>query len=191
LPEKCYSFSVHYYTEGLEIGRKVETEERVKKKLFLKWAAINTVATFLAGVALFLGIPQAHGVSVVTQAMAALIGIVYILTTLYAGYIAWNVDKSYGNKVSLARIRHDAKHIKVSASTCPLIGIVGSVIGMLILLSANASNVSDAEGLKKVVSVGMGGIGVALIPTVLSVSAAYVLLWVHHVIEHDIDAMKI
>ena len=184
---------MNYYTEGVDLEGKVETsntEERVKKRLFLKWALINTVATFLAAVALFLGIPQAHGVSGVTQAMAGLIGLVYVLTTLYAGYIAWNVDKACGIKAALAHWRHDAKHIKVSASTCPLMGIVGSVIGMFILLSANAANVSDAEGLKKVVEVGMGGIGVALIPTMLSISAAYVLLWEHHVIEHDIDSKR-
>ncbi len=186
----CISISakvtgVHYFMESVN----VREDQHVKKKLFLKWVLLNIVSGFMVGVALCLGIPLAHGVSAGTEAMAGLIGIVYAVTTVYGGQIAWKVDYASGS--SLSHLRHNAKHIKVSAVTLPIMGLCSSVAGMFILLNANAINVSDAESLKKVVAVSLGGISLALIPTMLSMYATYILLWEHHIIEHEIDSKRI
>lgn len=159
----------------------------------MKWCVINLIATTISTVAIVLARNQLQSVNSVTLIMAAAIGIVYAVTTIYAGIVSWNTDIAIegGNESFALRIaRHASSEIEFLANICPFIGILGAVTGMFVTLSTKLEGVSDSEHIKAAVSMSINGMGIAFIPTILGIYACIVLLFEHHIVEHAIDRPK-
>lgn len=159
----------------------------------MKWCVINLIATTISTVAIVLARNQLQSVNSVTLVMAAAIGIVYAVTTIYAGIVSWNTDIAIegGNEsLALKIARHASSEIEFAANICPFIGILGAVIGIFVTLSAKMEGVADAEHIKNAVSMSISGMGIGFIPTILGIYAFLVLIFEHHIVEHAIDQPK-
>ena len=122
--------------------------------------------------------------------MAGVIGLVYGVTTIYAGTVAWGSDAviEKGNSaVALRTVRHASEHIAFAANVCPYIGLLGAVTGIFVTLSTKLENVADADHLKNAVAASISGMGIAFIPTVVGIYACLVPIVEHHIVKHAID----
>lgn len=159
-----------------------------RRALFLKWCVINLVSTTVILVATVLVGLHLRNVSGWTIGFAALIGVVYLVAEIHACRISWNTDtviETGQRTLELKLVRHSARSINIAANVCPLIGLLGTLIGIIISMGGlDAATVNDFEQAKHAA---MSGVGVAMISTASGVYAAIVLIVVHSVIKHSID----
>ncbi len=160
-----------------------------RKKLFLKWCVINLVSTTIVIVALILALNHIRNISIWTIWFAGIIGIIYAVTVIYACSISWRTDKVLedGNSdLALRIVRHASDPIEVAATLCPLIGLIGTIIGVIVAMGGLESvSATDFDHAK---SEALSGAGVALISTAAGVYACLMLIVEHYVIKHAIDA---
>ncbi len=160
-----------------------------RKTLFLKWCVINLVSTTVVAVALILGASHLKNVSLWTIGFAGIIGIVYGVAVIYACGISWKTDsvlESGNSKLALRIARHASLPIEVAANLCPLIGLLGTIIGVIVAMGGIESATATSFDQSK--SEALSGAGVALISTAAGVYACLILIVEHYVIKHAIDA---
>jgi biopolymer transport protein ExbB/TolQ len=159
-----------------------------RKTLFLKWCIINMVSTTVAVVALTMAASHLKNVSWWTIGFVAVIGVIYLVTEIHAGRISWESDSALeaeNSGLALKIARHSSNPIEVAANLCPLVGLLGTIVGVIIAMGGlEGVTVSDFEHAK---SEALGGAGVALISTAAGVYACLVLIVEHYVIKHAID----
>jgi hypothetical protein len=159
-----------------------------RKTLFLKWCVINLVSTTIVFVALILAASHLKSVSGWTIGFASIIGLVYAVAEIHAGGISWKTDavlEAGNSALALKIVRHASQPIEVAANLCPLIGLLGTIIGVIIAMGGlEGVTVADFEHAK---ATALNGAGVALISTAAGVYACVVLIVEHYVIKHAID----
>src|SRR5258707_11283526 len=108
-----------------------------RKTLFLKWCVINLVSTTIVIVALILIASHLRNVSGWTMGFAGIIGAVYVVAEIHACRISWNTDtvmEAGQRDLALKMVRHSAQPIDIAANVCPLIGLLGTIIGIIIAM---------------------------------------------------------
>src|SRR5438132_4210463 len=97
------------------------------RRLFLRWALINTLATVLF---VALGVGFLRRVSGAPLGVAALTVAVAAVVSAYAGLLCWRADKLLDSGVVRGDHRkdivHDAEHVYFAVALCQLLGLVGA-----------------------------------------------------------------
>ena len=146
------------------------------RRLFLKWLLLNALAVVLllaAGVEYH---DRIQGSSLVVIPLILAVG-AFASTT--AGRLCWVVgnDGFDDNK----RVLHEARYLPFWAYTCQMLGILATVIGFWVLLSAGGEGTEIGDRVQE------GG-GVALLGTFAGVFVSLILVMEHRLIEHDLEA---
>jgi hypothetical protein len=174
----------------------------MKKWLFLKWCLINILTGVILYFSVQLGSSQVNNLSLVGKLMVDVIIFLYIVTTIYCGYLCWQTDTilenledaahdspyRYDLKKKLFKLNHQADHISFASNECPYIGLLGAIIGIYYFMtgSAGLGGAPDPAHIKEVMSNALVAIGIAFIPTITGIFFRSILSWEHHMITHEI-----
>ncbi len=150
------------------------------KKLFLQSCLINLLAATVSLATLVASQSQTQGLSIIAKIMVGVIGLIYVIATVYATHICWKIDAG----AIVTRMVHAANNVAFAANECPYVGLLGSVAGIFIFMNSTLSSSSDAEQIKQV---SMMGIGVAFVPTIVGIFARIMLSWQHHIILQALE----
>jgi hypothetical protein len=130
------------------------------RSLFLKWALVNAIyaVTMIAAALSYHG----HVGSIGLIAIAAVFGL-FVITSAYAGWIAWREDMQHTHHVSLA------------IELAPKLAMLGTVGGFLIAFSSGASDIQNR----------VLGASTGLAATFVGIFTMVALEIIRHLIEHD------
>ncbi len=155
-----------------------------ERQLFLKFVLLNAVASvFLVALGLVYG-GRVHGPSLVAVPVILLLA---LYAQIGAGRICWEADNlmgaSFGTRAEgpkqRARLLHDAKYLGHWAWCAQVTGILSTVLGFWMLLSAGGGT----EDLHTRI---LTGGGVALVGTFVGTAVSMLLVQTERLIEHEL-----
>jgi hypothetical protein len=150
------------------------------KRLFLESCLINLLATTIAAATLVASQSQTQGLSIIAKIIIGVIGLVFVLASIYATSVCWWIDDGADTR----KMEHAANNVSFAGNQCPYIGLLGSVTGIFVFMSSTLGSSADMERAKQV---SMTGIGIALVPTIVGIFALIFLSWQHHIILQSIE----
>ncbi len=168
------------------------------KKLFLRWALVTMVALAIIAATLLLGKDSLLALNAVGKAMAGVIVLIYLASTIYSGILCWRTDKAFdlmqhygaaGRKM-LAELRHKAEHVNFAQEICPYVGLLGAVTGIFVLMTTGLSGSTDPARIKEVIAASLLGIGIAFVPTITGIFFKIILSTQYYMLVHAIDAKE-
>lgn len=159
----------------------------MKRRLFLRWLLINTLAVFLfvALAAAFVEKVSGAPLVVASATLALAAGM-----SIYAGLLSWQADAALERRRHVApgsadvagRLIHKAKHVGFAERTCQILGLVGAGVGFYII-SQSGDAASASAAAKDIVD----GLGQGLLATMTGVLASLVLALEAHLLVHALE----
>ena len=189
---------------GLETDvRGAEVEDvAVRKRLFLRWALINTLAFVLATTAAVAFLDDLGTLGASSRASGVIVA-VFVAMSAYCGTLMWRADGILDRAASAAAdggapgppddelraVSHDAGHVWFAVSLCQILGLLGTVAGFLIAMIGGFRNLdaSDPEAIRSLLQHIADGSSTALLATLLGISASVVLALQHHLLTNSIE----
>jgi hypothetical protein len=159
----------------------------MKKRLFLRWTLINTLAVLLF---VALGVSFVHKVSGAPLVVASTTLTFAAAMSAYAGYLSWKADvlldsgqvKRREFPDLAGKLIHKAKHVGFAERTCQILGLVGAGVGFYII-SQSGDVASASEAATDIID----GLGQGLLATLTGVLASLVLSLEAHLLVHALE----
>ena len=142
----------------------------MERKLFVKWALLNSLSLVFLGVLGILFGSKIHGPSV--MAVPVILSI-YGFAQYGAGRIAWNEQDR--------RLMHEARWLPFWAWIAQMVGILSTVYGFWRILTTSTTNEQLHANIQ-------AGGGLALIGTFVGVYVSVILIATHRLIEHELES---
>lgn len=163
-----------------------------KRRLFLQWLLGATmIATALAvGVKLdcysWLSAHDRTGISFGIVAVC-------VIATITSGRLAWRADRELeasvaGGTDQIADLFASVKHHKMAAQLCQMLGLLGTVIGLVLALETFGQTAEvDTAAVRDIV----GSMATAFVTTMAGI-VAYILIWIqYHLIETPLETNEV
>jgi hypothetical protein len=175
----------------------------VRKKLFLRWALINTLTFVLATTAGVAFLDDLGTLGASSRASIVIVA-VFVVMSAYCGTLMWRADgildragageADGGDPAAqpddeLRAVAHDAGHVWFAVSLCQILGLLGTVAGFLIAMIGGFRNLeaSDPEAVRSLLQHIADGSSTALLATLVGISASVVLALQHHLLTNSIE----
>lgn len=168
-----------------------------KRPLFLKWLLINTLVLF--GL-IFVGIEYWSAIDALGSGPKFALGVIatYAFFSAYVGRLMWEADYILEERETtgwldteedayVEELLHDNEHVWFGVGLLPMLGMVGTVTGFLIVMISGFGHLhgqitpQDVSAL--VQSVGNGS-GTALTSTLAGILGSLLLAVQHHFLDH-------
>ena len=164
------------------------------KKPFLLWVLIAVLTAIASFIALELGgFKLAYDYD--SSRITFLIFAIFYIMTGWAGWITWKASMIIDGDVSgrgmaltssLRNIKNDASHIETSAELCTLLGLLGTIAGIIMAFFGG----SGFKGVQNNPNLG-AAVGTAFITTGAGIISSIILVTQHHFLLHAVKRKQI
>jgi hypothetical protein len=152
------------------------THTATRHPLFLRWVLFQSVVTTLLVAAGLAYGGRLHGASLL---VVPLILAVLVVTSGYAGLLAWRADEGQS-------VAGGLRHLWFAAGACQLLGLLGTVAGFYAMFeNGNGSSAGAATASSDLAARVTHGAGVALSATFVGILSSLVILIEHHVLDDE------
>lgn len=174
-----------------------------KRPLFLKWLLINTLVLFAL---IFVGIEYWHAIDSLGSGPKFALGVIgcYAFFASYVGKLMWEADFIVEERETtgwldaeedeyVEELLHDNEHVWFGVGLLPMLGMVGTVTGFLIVMISGFGHlhgsITPADVSALVQSVGNGS-GTALTSTLAGILGSLLLAVQHHFLDHALSELS-
>lgn len=174
-----------------------------KRPLFLKCLLINVLVLFAL---IFVGVEYWQSISALGSGPKFALGVIaaYAFFAAYVGKLMWEADamvEEYNETGWLDEVEdeyveellHDNEHVWFGVGLLPMLGMVGTVTGFLIVMISGFGHlhgqITPQDVSDLVQSVGNGS-GTALVSTLAGILGSLLLAVQHHFLDHALSELQ-